>query len=54
MIRPMDDDTDLPTDPAELTRLLEAVDPAEAPELVERIVAALEAALADDRDATER
>jgi Lon protease-like protein len=49
----MDDATELPTDPAELTRLLESVDAAEAPELVERIVEALEAALAGDAS-TER
>ncbi len=46
----MDDATELPTDPAALTRLLESVDAAEAPDLVERIVAALEAALAGDAD----
>ena len=38
---------DLPEDPAELRRLLESIDPAEAPELVERIAAALERALRD-------
>ncbi len=37
---------DLPTDPAELIALLEQVDPADAPDLVARIAAALEAALA--------
>lgn len=45
MMGAMHPDAPLPEDAAELTRLLESVDPAESPQLVERIVAALEAAL---------
>jgi hypothetical protein len=48
MSEPTPDD-ELPDDPAELRRLLETVDPAEAPELVQRIAAALELALRDER-----
>lgn len=39
--------TELPSDPMELVALLRTVDPAEAPDLVERIAEALERALAD-------
>lgn len=52
MIDPMSEpkaEDELPDDPVELRRMLETIDPAEAPELVQRIAAALEQALRDDR-----
>jgi len=53
MIGPMDtpetsfETGPLPDDPAELLRLLEDIDPAESPDLVAHLTAALERALAD-------
>lgn len=46
-----DTGTDLPADPKALVALLREVDPAEAPDLVERIAEALERALADADEA---